>query len=209
MVSCPFIREEYRERKITRSLGYQVADVLKVNEYKDYHMPQVKSLQAAGADFLSGLTINHVEEALGIVLAAKEVKAPVVISFTLETDSKLPSGMTLVDAIERIDKETASYVAYYMINCAHPTHFESLFKGSGKNHKALKRVKGVRANASTLSHAELDEAEELDDGNPAKLGEEMATLCKLHPEFNVLGGCCGTDVRHIQSIATNMSASRS
>lgn len=188
--------------------GYQVGDLLSAKEYKEYHLPQLKVLKDAGADLLSGITLNNVEEALGMVQAAKEIHAPIVISFTVETDAKLPSGMDLTEAISIIDKATGSYVSYYMINCAHPTHFEKLFQGEGKRKAELQRVKGIRANASKMSHAELDDAEELDDGNPNELGKEIASLCRLHPAFNVLGGCCGTDVRHIQSIAENMSKTK-
>ena len=191
-------------QSINTFLGYQVGDLLSVEEYMTYHLPQMEVLKEAGADFLSALTLNSLEEALGIAQAAQKIKAPIVISFTVETDAKLPSGMELAQAISKIDKATNSYVSYYMINCAHPTHFAKLFHGKGRSNEALKRVKGVRANASKMSHAELDDSEELDDGNPKELGQEIASLCKLHPEFTVLGGCCGTDVRHIESIADSM-----
>ena len=119
------------------------------------------------------------------------------ISFTVETDGNLPTGQTLKDAIEAVDESTNRYAAYYMINCAHPTHFDGALAAG---ELWMKRIRGIRANASTLSHAELDEAEELDAGNPVELGTQYAKLRQRFDHINVLGGCCGTDHRHIEEI---------
>jgi homocysteine S-methyltransferase len=124
---------------------------------------------------------------------------PVVISFTVETDGRLPSGEGLADAIARTDRETDGYAAYYMINCAHPTHFQHLFEDGGEWRE---RIRGLRANASCRSHAELDESEELDAGDPDELGAQYRDLLELLPRLTVLGGCCGTDHRHVESIFT-------
>jgi homocysteine S-methyltransferase len=121
----------------------------------------------------------------------------VVISFTVETDGRLPSGQELGDAIRLVDDETGGAPAYYMVNCAHPTHFEDVVAGDGRWRE---RIRGLRANASTKSHAELDEATELDEGDPADLGARYAGLRERLPELNVLGGCCGTDHRHVGEI---------
>jgi S-methylmethionine-dependent homocysteine/selenocysteine methylase len=144
------------------------------------------------------LTINYSDEAVGIALASKEATVPCVISFTVETDGNLPSGETLRDAITMVDDMTASYPAYYMINCAHPDHFRSMLEADGawKN-----RICGVRANASRQSHAELDASEHLDDGNPEELGRLYRDLIDLLPRLSVIGGCCGTDHRHINAMA--------
>ena len=123
---------------------------------------------------------------------------PAVVSFTVETDGRLPSGMSLTDAITTVDQETDAAAAYFMINCAHPDHFADVLDGQIPS---LDRVRGVRANASRLSHAELDVSTELDDGNPDELGAQLATLHARRPHINVLGGCCGTDARHIAAIA--------
>jgi S-methylmethionine-dependent homocysteine/selenocysteine methylase len=120
-----------------------------------------------------------------------------VISFTVETDGVLPSGAPLGDAIAQVDEATDAAPAYYMVNCAHPTHFEDVLENGG-----LERVRGLRANASMKSHAELDEAEELDQGDPADLAERYRRLRPLLPNLAVVGGCCGTDERHIEAICS-------
>lgn len=122
---------------------------------------------------------------------------PVVILFIVETDGKLPSGQTLKDAIETVDEATDGYAVYFMINCAHPTHFENV----STDEFWTKRISGIRANSSTKSHAELDERVELDEGNPAELDRQYRELLTKLPNLKVLGGCCGTDFRHISKIA--------
>jgi len=151
----------------------------------------------AGADMVSAITMNYVEEAIGIARAAQEAGMPVAISFTVETDGRLPTGQPLQDAIQQVDEATGSYPAYYMLNCAHPEHFEKVLEKPW-----ARRIRGLRANASRKSHAELNESTELDIGNPAELGVHYATLkCGLLPNLNVVGGCCGTDHRHVQRMA--------
>ncbi len=132
--------------------------------------------------------------------AATEQGVPSVVSFTVETDGRLPSGMSLAEAIETVDGETDTAAAYFMINCAHPDHFASVLAGTTQS---LQRVRGVRANASRLSHEELDNSTELDDGDPSEFGHQLAALHSTNPQISILGGCCGTDVRHIASIAAS------
>jgi S-methylmethionine-dependent homocysteine/selenocysteine methylase len=147
---------------------------------------------------ISAFTLNYVEEAIGIVQAAKSAAIPSVISFTVETDGKLPSGQMLKEAIETVDDATGNAPAYFMINCAHPTHFEDVL---ANDEKWLERIRGIRANSSVKSHAELDESEELDEGNPAELGRQYHELLKRLKNLNIFGGCCGTDFRHVKEIA--------
>lgn len=163
-----------------------------------YHRPQVEVLAGSGVDLLTALTLTNVAEAIGFVRAASEHSMPAVVSFTVETDGRLPSGMSLAEAIDLVDAETDSAAAYFMINCAHPDHFASVF-----NHPvpALRRVRGIRANASRQSHAELDNSTELDDGDPTEFGGQLAALHATNEHICVLGGCCGTDHRHIAAIA--------
>jgi S-methylmethionine-dependent homocysteine/selenocysteine methylase len=142
--------------------------------------------------------MNYAEEAIGIASAAQKADLPVVISFTVETDGNLPTGQSLRSAIEQVDEATAGYPSYYMINCAHPTHFEHVLTGE---RAWLERIRGIRANASHRSHAELNEAPDLDDGNPVELGMQYSRLKDRLPNLNVMGGCCGTDHRHVQQIA--------
>ncbi len=180
-----------------RGDGYVPARAMTVAEAKAYHLPQIATFQQAEADLVSAITMNYVEEAIGITRAAQSVEMPVVISFTVETDGKLPTGQTLAEAITQVDQITDRWPAYYMINCAHPTHFSH---GLTAGEPWMERIRGIRANASTKSHAELNEAESLDDGNPHELGSQFRELLHRFPHINILGGCCGTDERHIQAI---------
>ncbi len=180
-----------------RGDGYTPSATITPAEAAAYHRPQIAALADAGADMITVLTMTHAGEAAGIAQAARSLDIPVVISFTLETDGNLPSGQSLEDAIAEVDRETDSAPVYFMINCAHPDHFfDAVARGEGWT----RRIRGLRANASRLSHAELDEAEELDDGNPDELGRQYGDLLRVLPQLVVLGGCCGTDHRHVEAI---------
>ncbi|MHC4956033.1 MAG: homocysteine S-methyltransferase family protein [Planctomycetota bacterium] len=178
--------------------GYNAAGAMTAEEAQRYHTAQVRTFSEASVDLVTAATINYSEEAIGIVRAANEAGVPVAISFTVETDGRLPTGQHLRDAIRQIDEATDTPPAYYMINCAHPTHFEQELT-SGEPWTL--RMRGLRANASCKSHAELDECTELDDGNPAEFGREHARLRERAPHISILGGCCGTDQRHVEAIA--------
>ncbi len=177
--------------------SYQIGDTLSVSSAAEYHRAQIETFADSGADFITALTMTYPEEAIGITKAAQACNIPVVISFTTETDGHLPNGMTLQQAIECVDQATNNGPAYYMINCAHPDHFKQALE---ENASWVQRIQGIRANASRMSHEELDEAEELDDGNPQELGQLYQALRQQYPQFNVLGGCCGTDHRHVSEI---------
>lgn len=185
-----------------RGDGYQPGALMSALEAADYHSAQARVFAEAGADMVSVYTLNYVEEAIGAAIAAKDAGLPVVLSFTLETDGRLPTGQGLREAIEQVEAETAAAPAYYMINCAHPTHFQHILaeregvRGSGW----LDRIRGLRANASSRSHAELDAAPDLDAGDPAELGRQYRDLRGRLRNLNVLGGCCGTDFRHVEQI---------
>jgi S-methylmethionine-dependent homocysteine/selenocysteine methylase len=181
-----------------RGDGYVADSQMPAADAHEYHTAQVGSFAAAGADMVSAITMTYVEEPIGIARAAAEAGIPAVISFTVETDGRLPSGQALGDAIAHVDFETGGSVAYFMVNCAHPSHFEHVLEGGGA---WLGRIAGLRANASPLSHAELDEAEELDEGDPDALGAGYRALGTHLRNVNVLGGCCGTDHRHVAAIA--------
>jgi S-methylmethionine-dependent homocysteine/selenocysteine methylase len=146
---------------------------------------------------VAAFTMNYVDEAIGITLAARDATMPIAISFTLETDGRLPSRQTLGDAIQQTDRASSAYPAYYMINCTHPTHFESALREGGLWRN---RIRGLRANASKRSHAELDSSADLDIGNPVEFGKEYRALRTLLPQLAILGGCCGTDHRHVEAI---------
>jgi len=181
-----------------RGDGYRPERLMSTDEAQSYHQEQIAAFSEAGADMVTAFTMNTIEEASGLTHAAKATGMPVVISFTLEIDGKLPSGQSLVEAVLRVDAETGQYPQYYMINCAHPTHFLSSLPSGAT---WLSRLRGIRANASAKSHAELDEAEDLDSGNPAELAEQYRKVAHLLPHLHVVGGCCGTDFRHIQEIS--------
>lgn len=182
-----------------RGDGYRADGAMTAEAARDYHTRQIEVFAATAADMIAAFTMTYPDEAIGIVDAARAAGLPSAISFTLETDGRLPSGDTLADAIARVDDATAGATAYYMINCAHPTHFEHEL-GGGKDGAWLSRIRGVRANASKRSHAELDNSTDLDDGDPAELGREIAALRRTLPHLAVLGGCCGTDHRHVEEI---------
>jgi homocysteine S-methyltransferase len=182
-----------------RGDGYDAGTLMQPEEARHYHRPQIVTFKDAGADLVSAFTMTNSNEALGIALAAQDENMPCVISFTVETDGRLPSGETLAHAIETVDAATAKGPAYYMINCAHPTHFDHVLTTDAA---WMSRLRGLRANASRMSHAELDNAPELDIGNPFELGGQYADLRRRFPHINVLGGCCGTDHRHVESIST-------
>jgi homocysteine S-methyltransferase len=180
-----------------RGDGYKVETRMTAAEAERYHHPQVEAFRAGGADMVSAITMTYPEEAIGIARAAAANGMPAVISFTVETDGKLPSGDTFQAAIEAVDRATGGAPAYYMVNCAHPLHFEGALAAGGP---WLDRIRGLRANASTMSHAELDAATELDTGAPVDLGRRYRDLRQRLKGLCVLGGCCGTDHRHVAAI---------
>ena len=181
-----------------RGDGYDPGKIMAAAEAQDYHRHQISTLAGAGADLIAALTLTNIPEAVGIAQAAKTIGIPVAISFTVETDGRLPTGDSLRDAIEAVDEATGSYPAYYMINCAHPTHFMSVLSGG---EEWTKRIAGIRANASRCSHAELDAMTELDSGDPDELGRTYRAIRDDLPGIRVIGGCCGTDLRHVTAIA--------
>ena len=202
------IRNEFEDSKTPivisgclgpRGDGYNPVHVMSPVDAEAYHQKQVETFADTAADMVTAITMNYVQEAIGIAQAAKRVGMPVAISFTVETDGKLPTGDTLKEAIERVDLVTSKFPSYYMINCAHPSHFERVLPTDAL---WVQRIRGLRANASKMSHSQLNEAAELDIGNPSELGTEYASLKKKRLlNLNVVGGCCGTDDRHVEAIA--------
>ena len=176
-----------------RGDGYVVGETMTAERAERYHATQIATFAETAADLVTAITMTYADEAVGIVRAARAVRMSVVISFTVETDGRLPSGQSLRDAIEEVD----DHAAYFMVNCAHPSHFDAVLEPGTA---WTDRVMGLRANASRLSHAELDEAEELDTGNPEELALEYVALRERLPRLTVLGGCCGTDHRHVEAM---------
>lgn len=182
-----------------RGDGYVPGKAMTAAEATAFHADQARAFADSAADMISAMTMNYVEEAIGVARAAERAHMPVAISFTVETDGRLPTGQSVGEAIEAVDAATSGYPAYYMINCAHPTHFQQVLQ---QGEPWTGRVRGLRANASAKSHAELNEATELDSGHPEEFGLQHAALKKRLPHLCVMGGCCGTDQRHVDAIAT-------
>ena len=178
---------------------------MSAEQAQTYHSKQIEAFNSTPVDIITAVTMNYVEEAIGITRAAGAVGLPVVISFTVETNGRLPSGMGLKEAIEQVDESAKEPPIYYMINCAHPTHFINELQ-DGLKEQWTKRINGIRANASCKSHAELDESTELDRGNPKELGTENKLLKSMFSQLNVFGGCCGTDEEHILEIVKQIKA---
>jgi S-methylmethionine-dependent homocysteine/selenocysteine methylase len=185
-----------------RGDGYVTGSTMSATESASYHALQARAFAEAGAAMLTAVTMTYADEAIGIARAATAAGIPSVISFTVETDGRLPSGQPLAEAIAEVDTATDAAPAYYMVNCAHPTHFAHVLDGSG----AFERVKAIRANASALSHAELDEATALDRGDIDALAGHYTALRDLLPDLRVAGGCCGTDHEHVTAIALALTA---
>ncbi|GAB5380035.1 MAG: homocysteine S-methyltransferase family protein [Aliiglaciecola sp.] len=177
--------------------GYSAIQQMDQMDAFYYHLPQIESLTQAGVDIISALTINYEQEAIGMVRAAQTCNVPIAISFTTETDGRLPNGSSIESAIENVDKVTGYGPAYYMINCAHPQHFQQALAAG---EAWTRRIHGIRLNASKKSHAELDACETLDDGNPEELAQQVKSLKSIHQGINIVGGCCGTDTRHLSAM---------
>jgi S-methylmethionine-dependent homocysteine/selenocysteine methylase len=180
-----------------RGDGYQPSALMSAREAANYHSPQIRTYRDAGVDLITAVTLNYVEEAIGVADAAAALGIPAVISFTTETDGKLPTGQSLGQAIEIVDATASVTPAYYMINCAHPTHFRDVLPDAAP---WLERIRGLRANASCRSHAELDESPDLDAGNPEELAGQYHNLRQKLSNLHIFGGCCGTDHRHVDAI---------
>jgi S-methylmethionine-dependent homocysteine/selenocysteine methylase len=182
-----------------RGDGYDPGTAMTPEEAQRYHAVQLGTFADTTADQVTAITMTNADEAIGIVRAATAAGIPAAISFTVETDARLPTGQSLREAIEQVDAATDGGAAYFMVNCAHPTHFAPALQ---RGQEWMRRVAGLRANASTRSHTELDEASELDEGDPDDLGARHAALHSVLPWVTVLGGCCGTDARHVAAICS-------
>lgn len=205
------IRDEFSDVSIVLSAqmgprgdGYTLGAQMSALEAENYHSEQMETLATTKADLVSAFTIGYADEAIGIVRASQRFNMPVAIAFTVETNGKLPNGMPLGEAIKMVDSATDAAAAYYLINCAHPDHLE----GALDDAPWISRLRGIVVNASRCSHAELDNSTTLDDGNPVGLGKQVASICARFPHFTIVGGCCGTDMRHMKQIIAQTKAVR-
>jgi homocysteine S-methyltransferase len=178
-----------------RGDGYVAGEVVDPDEAAAYHTPQIEAFAEAAADLVTVLTLTGTGEAVGIVRAARAAGIPVAVSFTVETDGRLPDGTSLPSAVSTVDAEGGP--DYFMVNCAHPSH---IAPGLADDGEWRLRIRGLRANASTRSHAELDAATELDEGDPLELARAQDALRPRLPNLTLIGGCCGTDSRHVAAM---------
>lgn len=184
-----------------RGDAYHPEALLTADQAEDYHSQQLGWLAETDVDMVTAMTFTQADEAAGFVNAARKLDLPAVVSFTVETDGALPTGQALGDAIQATDAVTDQGAAYFMINCAHPEHFAHVLN----DEPWLRRIRGLRCNASRCSHAELDEAETLDAGNPSELAGQNVEILRAMPWLNVFGGCCGSDLRHVTAIANQVA----
>jgi homocysteine S-methyltransferase len=188
-----------------RGDGYKSSDIT-VDAAFEYHISQIRALAETELDLAIAYTMTNVDETVGMVRAAKECGLPMAVSSTVETDGTLPGRTFLSDFIKQVDDATAGYAAFHLVNCTHPEHLEPTLRAAkAKNESWVGRLKGLRANASRKSHEELDNSTELDRGDPANLASQLAALRKSF-DFNVVGGCCGTDAEHLSAIAKACTA---
>ena len=184
-----------------RGDGYDPGQAMSPRAAEAYHAAQIDTLAEAGADMIAALTMTNATEAIGIARAAEGAGLPAALSFTLGTDGRLPTGQSLGEAVAEVDAATGASPAYYMLNCVHPIHFAPVLAAAElAGERWVKRLRGLRANASKRSHEELNDSPGLDAGDPLELAADYAALRRRHPQITILGGCCGTDHRHVAEI---------
>jgi homocysteine S-methyltransferase len=184
-----------------RGDAYNANHSITENEAQDYHSVQLETLKSTDIDLVSALTFNSIPESIGVARAAADLNIPLCISLSLDSSSKLNTGPTLGEAIETIDAATKSSAAFYMINCVHPLEYAPALKAESW----MKRIRGVRPNASVMDKMSLCKIGHLEDGNPIELGQQVGDLIHRYPHMDIYGGCCGTWDAHLDQIAQNVS----
>ena len=177
-----------------RGDGYVPGETTSADEFAAYHSSQVAAFAESGAARVTAYTLTTVSEAVGVVQAARVHDVDVSVSFTVETDGRLPDGTPLGEAVASLWDQAAP--DGFLVNCAHPSHVARALDDD----TWTDRVTGLRVNASRQSHAELDAAEELDEGDIPELVREHDVLAARLPNVDVVGGCCGTDARHVAAL---------
>lgn len=191
-----------------RGDAYRPQEALSRDEAAAFHAWHVERLAAAGVDFLVPQTLPALSEAEGLALAMARTGVPYVLSFVIRPTGTLLDGTPLGEAVERIDALAEPRPAAYMVNCVHPSGFREAFLRQVDAWPNLRRrLVGLQANASRLSPEELDGRAELDSDDPATFARELAGL---HTELGLrlLGGCCGTDDRHLAALAAVLAPAR-
>ena len=170
-----------------------------------FHRWTVERFQKADVDFLFAGIMPCLPEAAGLAKAIDDTGLPYIISFTIQQDGKLIDGTTIADAIQYIDERTVNRPVCYMANCVHPSIvLKALLQPFNHLSIVKERFRGVQANTSSLSYKELDNSVDLKWSAADKFAEEMMKLANIG-NFQIWGGCCGTDDRHMECVAKKLS----
>ena len=174
-----------------------------VEEAAAYHGIAISAQHKAGVQVVNAFTLNYPEEAIGIGVACNQFEIPFTLSFTLETDGNIPGGQSLEEALRECElyfkihnlKEPVAYG----VNCCHPLHFDLAFGEYTKS-----KISFFKGNSSTLSHAELEKSDSIDNGNPEEWAEQEKNLVDKW-DLKIIGGCCGTGAEHIDHLRKKCS----
>jgi len=208
------LRAEYADRVsdvyIAACIGprgdaYGTGGDISADESEDYHSVQLHNLDGTAADMAVAATFNNVPEAIGVIRAANSIGIPIGVSLTLTPEGRLRSGPSLREAIETIDEASGGGAVWFGTNCAHPVEFEPALADAGP---WLERLRYIRPNAAKMDKIALCSLGHLEDGDPVELGQQMGEVARRFPRVDILGGCCGTDERHLSQIAQNVNAIR-
>lgn len=190
------------ERKVPVKIGgligckndcYLPEEAPSTEEARVFHHWQIGELASSGVDFLIAVTLPSVDEAAGIALAMEATSLPYIISFVIGADGKVLDGTELQAAIEFVDSKVQAKPLGYFINCSYPTFIQT----DGLSKEGSQRFIGIQANASSLTHAELEGSNEVQSENVSEWGDSMMRLNK-ELGVKILGGCCGTDEKHLE-----------
>ena len=185
--------------------AYTAEGALPEKEAYDFHKWTCRHFLDAGVDFLYAGIMPSLFEAAGLAEAADETNLPYIISFTIQKNGTLIDGTKISDAITYIDENTRNKPLCYMTNCVHPKIlFEALSQPFNQNAAVQKRFRGIQANTSPLSYAELDGSVDLKASSPKDFADDMIQLSKI-VSIKIWGGCCGTDDRHIECLAEKLN----
>lgn len=188
-----------------RGDAYRPAEAMTTQAAGGFHAWQADALAAAGVDLLLAATLPALSEALGLARAQAATGLPYLISFVARPEGTLLDGTPLNVAIASIDSAITPRPLAYLINCTHASIFRSAMRHQSNSSPLVReRVIGLLANTAALSPEELDDRHQLVEEVPETFGSSVSAL---HRELGmkVLGGCCGTDQRHIECLARGLS----
>jgi S-methylmethionine-dependent homocysteine/selenocysteine methylase len=178
------------------------SDEVSIDSARAVYRHQIRTLVEEGVEIISLMTVTNLNEAIAVIEVAKEMNIPVAVSFSLESDGKLLSGLSLENAIQTVDEATDGYTTYFGINCVHPTRI--LQPLENMDLEVRQRIGLIRGNASLKTHEELDNSDTLDRGHIPTFVSALKKVLVLLPGIKVVGGCCGTDEEHLTAIAQQL-----